>query len=46
MAAPTTEHFDPLYFILGAKQNSESIEYIHEGFQGGSFSMRSFETQK
>ena len=43
MAAPTTEHFDPLYFILGTMRHSESIDYIHEGFQGGSFSMRSFQ---
>ena len=44
IAAPTTEHFDPLYFILGTMTSSESIEYIHEGFQAGSFSMRSFKT--
>lgn len=44
MAAPTTEHFDPLYFVLGLMNSSESISYIHEGFQGGSFSMRSFST--
>ncbi len=41
-AAPTTEHFDPLYLILGAMDKSEDISYIHEGFQMGSFSMRSF----
>lgn len=44
MAAPTTEHFDPMYFVLGTMNESESIAYIHEGFQGGSFSMRSFAT--
>ena len=43
-AAPTTEHFDPLYFVLGTMQESEGISYIHEGFQLGSFSMRSFST--
>lgn len=43
-AAPTTEHFDPLYFILGTMNESESVNYIHEGFQLGSFSMRSFST--
>lgn len=42
MAAPTTEHYDPLYFALGTMKPSENIDYIHEGFQGGSFSMRSF----
>ena len=40
-AAPTTEHFDPLYFFLGTLQN-EGISYIHEGFEAGSISMRSF----
>jgi len=44
-AAPTTEHFDPLYFILGTMTDSEGISYIHEGFEGGSISMRSFSAQ-
>ena len=41
-AAPTTEHFDPLYFVLGTMNGNEGISYIHEGFEGGSISMRSF----
>lgn len=45
IAAPTTEHFDPLYFVLGVMEPSESVSYIHEGFQGGSFSMRSFTSE-
>ena len=45
IAAPTTEHFDPLYFILGVMNPSETISYIYEGFQGGSFSMRSLSTE-
>lgn len=41
-AAPTTEHFDPLYFFLGTLKNNESINHFHESFQYGSISMRSF----
>ena len=42
MAAPTTEHFDPVYFTLGSLNPGEGINHFHESFQGGSFSMRSF----
>jgi 4,5-DOPA dioxygenase extradiol len=42
MAAPTTEHFDPLYFVLGTREENETINYFHEGFEGGSISMRTF----
>ncbi len=44
-AAPTTEHYDPLYFVLGTMSPSEGVSYIHEGFEGGSISMRSFVSQ-
>jgi len=42
MAAPTTEHFDPVYFTLGSLSEGEGVNHFHEGFQGGSISMRSF----
>lgn len=45
-AAPTTEHFDPLYFVLGTMNSSEGVTYIHEGFEGGSISMRSFVSEQ
>lgn len=45
-AAPTTEHFDPLYFFLGTMSDREGINYIHEGFEGGSISMRSFASEE
>lgn len=41
-AAPTTEHFDPLYFVLGTAHSKEGINHFHESFQAGSISMRSF----
>ena len=40
-AAPTTEHFDPLYVILGSMFTGEDINYFHESIQAGSISMRS-----
>lgn len=42
LAAPTPEHFDPLLMVLGAARESERVEWVHEGFQYGSLSMRSF----
>lgn len=41
LAVPTTEHFDPLFFALGAAQG-EPVTSIFEGFQYGNLSMRSF----
>ena len=33
MAAPTTEHFDPLYFVLGTLDKEESINQFHSSYQ-------------
>jgi 4,5-DOPA dioxygenase extradiol len=44
-AAPTTEHFDPLYFVLGTLRKSEQVNHFHESFQMGSISMRSFHSE-
>ncbi|HUT81085.1 MAG TPA: class III extradiol ring-cleavage dioxygenase [Candidatus Bathyarchaeia archaeon] len=41
----TMDHYIPLLYILGMKQNSEQINYIFEGFQHGSVSHRSFEVK-
>lgn len=40
-AVPTTEHFDPLFAILGASAGDKQ-ESIFNGFHHGSLSMRSF----
>jgi 4,5-DOPA dioxygenase extradiol len=45
MAAPTSEHFDPLYFVLGLLEKGEGIKTIHESIQGGSISMRCFSAE-
>jgi 4,5-DOPA dioxygenase extradiol len=41
-AVPTNEHYLPLLYVAALRQESEEIEYIHEGFQHRSISMRSF----
>lgn len=41
-AVPTTEHFDPLFAILGASGADKPPSSIHTGFHHGSLSMRSF----
>jgi 4,5-DOPA dioxygenase extradiol len=42
LSVPTTEHFDPLFVVLGAAYADEPIETIFEGFHYGNMSMRSF----
>jgi 4,5-DOPA dioxygenase extradiol len=41
-AVPTNEHYLPLLYIAALRGSKEKIEYIHEGFQHRSVSMRSF----
>lgn len=42
LAVPTTEHFDPLFFALGASSQSDRPLDIYEGFHYGNLSMRTF----
>jgi len=42
LAVPTTEHFDPLFVVLGMAFPEEPLETIFEGFHYGNLSMRSF----
>ena len=39
-AAPTTEHFDPLFFALGASRDDDRLQWIHSSFRFGTLSMR------
>lgn len=41
-AVPTNEHYLPLLYVAALRGDKENIEYIHEGFQHRSISMRSF----
>lgn len=42
-AVPTTEHFDPAFFVLGAALPGDRLSWLYEGFHYGNLSMRSFE---
>jgi 4,5-DOPA dioxygenase extradiol len=42
LAVPTNEHFHPVFIVLGAAGKQGRIERIHEGFEYGTLSMRSF----
>lgn len=39
---PTLDHYLPMIYTLALQEDGESIRYVHEGFQNGSISMRSF----
>jgi 4,5-DOPA dioxygenase extradiol len=41
-SVPTNEHYLPLLYVAALRGDNERIEYIHEGFQHRSVSMRSF----
>lgn len=40
LSVPTSDHYFPFLYILGAAQKEDNIEYIFEGFQNASMSMR------
>ena len=40
-AVPTLDHYLPMIYAVGLQKN-EKLEFIHEGFQYGSISMRAF----
>jgi 4,5-DOPA dioxygenase extradiol len=42
LAVPTTEHFDPQFFVLGAALPGDLVQTLYEGFHHGSLSMRSY----
>lgn len=42
LAVPTTEHFDPIFFVLGAASKRDRVVDIYEGFHYGNLSMRTF----
>ena len=45
-AAPTSEHFDPIFPVLGAAADGENAVPVFEGFHYGSLGMRSFELRE
>jgi 4,5-DOPA dioxygenase extradiol len=42
LAVPTSEHFDPLFFVLGARGDRDEVESVYEGYRYGTLSLRSF----
>jgi len=42
LSVPTTEHLDPLFFVLGAAAPGDRVSALYEGFHYGNLSMRSF----
>jgi 4,5-DOPA dioxygenase extradiol len=42
LAVPTSEHFDPLFFVVGARDERDRVESLYQGFRYGSLSLRSF----
>ena len=43
-SVPTTEHFDPLFVVLGAMEKGERVKDVYEGVHYGNLSMRTFAT--
>jgi 4,5-DOPA dioxygenase extradiol len=42
LAAPTSEHLDPLFFVLGARLDGDRVSTLVEGFHATNVSLRSF----
>jgi 4,5-DOPA dioxygenase extradiol len=42
LAVPTSEHFDPLFFVLGTRSARDRVDSVYSGFLYGTLSLRSF----
>jgi len=42
LAVPTTEHFDPLLYVLGATNDSDKVTIFNKSYMAGSLAMTSF----
>jgi 4,5-DOPA dioxygenase extradiol len=42
LAVPTSEHFDPLFFVLGSRSPKDRVVPVAQGFHYGTLSLRSF----
>lgn len=45
-AQPTPDHFNPLFFVLGAARDGDAARTVYEGFQYGTLSMRTFAIER
>jgi 4,5-DOPA dioxygenase extradiol len=41
-AVPTLDHYLPMIYAIALQEKDDTLEFVHEGFQYGSISMRSF----
>jgi len=42
LSIPTLDHYLPMIFAIGLQEKDDELEFIHEGFQNRSVSMRCF----
>ncbi len=42
LAVPSLDHYLPMIYAIALQEEGEDLRFIHEGFQNGSVSMRSF----
>ncbi|WP_454782652.1 4,5-DOPA-extradiol-dioxygenase [Legionella sp. WA2022007384] len=42
LSVPTPDHYYPLFYILGAAHNEDKLDFIYEGIENSSISMRTF----
>ena len=42
LAVPTSEHFDPIFFVVGARNGRDRVESVYRGFRYGTLSLRCF----
>ncbi len=42
LAAPTSEHLEPIHFVLGAARPGDRVVDVYEGFRHGNLSLRTF----
>ena len=42
LAAPSTEHFDPIFFTLGARRPDDRFRLVHSGIEYGNLSLAAF----
>ena len=43
LGIPTWDHYLPMIYILALQDERDSVKFVYEGFQHGSFSMRCFQ---
>ena len=42
LSVPTLDHYLPMVLAIGLQEKTDGLEFVHEGFQNRSVSMRCF----